>query len=85
MPPIARLYTQSVGSKHVRTHLPHDDPRTPFNEATLGAAIFDETSEQLRLSTCVGQCERIKATPMTYGYIATLRRSLRCLRHYRSL
>ena len=62
-------------SKHVRTSLPLDDPRTTqFDEASLGPHIFQECQEQLRtLSTMIGACERIKQTPMTYGYVATLR------------
>ena len=62
-------------AKTVRTNLPRDDPRTvDFDEATLGSTIFAETSEQLRaLNVAVGVMERIKLTPMTYGYIATLR------------
>ena len=53
----------------VRRSLPtHDD------EHGLGPNIYAEATEQLRVLTMnVGACERIKCTPMTYGYIATLR------------
>jgi len=70
-PPMACI--RALG-KTVRTSLPQDDPRTPFDEASLGSAVYNEAVEQLRvLTTAVGVCEKIKLTPMTYGYIATLR------------
>ncbi len=59
---------------HIRQNLPLDDPSTVFDESTLGTTIYNEAQELVRmLSICVGQCERIKNTPMTFGYVATLR------------
>ena len=61
-------------SKTVRTNLKVDDPRTAHDEAELNTAVYNEALEQLRvLSVAVGACEKIKLTPMTFGYIATLR------------
>ena len=51
----------------VRENLPKDNQ-------SLGSAIFDEVSEQIRvLNHAVGACKKIDTTPMTYGYVTTLR------------
>lgn len=63
-------------NKTVRTNLPAPNysPRTGFDDASLGSTVLAEASSDLRtLTTAIGVCERIKLTPMTYGYIATLR------------
>merc|ERR1719393_571743 len=40
----------------------------------MGPAIFDEMSEQIRvINHAVGTCRKIKETPMTLGYVTTLR------------
>jgi len=45
--------------------------------AHLGAAIYDETSEQIRvINEAVGNCAKIRSTPMVFGYVATLRSCL---------
>ena len=57
-------------SETVRTNLPPD----AGNTKGLGSSLFDETSEQIRvMNHAAGACRKIKNTPMTYGYIATLR------------
>jgi len=57
-----------------RTKLPRDDPDTLFNEESLGASIYEEVIMHCRLlSNQVGIMERIMTTPMTFGYVATLR------------
>ena len=46
----------------------------PTDSTGLGTSIYDEAVEQMRvLMSAVGVCERIKQTPMTFCYIATLR------------
>ena len=51
----------------VRTSVPNGDNG-------LGAATYNECTELLRaLTDAVGACERIKLTPMTFGYVAALR------------
>lgn len=60
--------------KIVRENLPLDDDTTEGDEAAINAAIFMESAALIRiLVQAVGACERIKQTPMTYGYVATLR------------
>ena len=60
-PPITAL---KMISHTVRVNLPDN----------LGSAIYDETSEQIRvINHAVGACSKIKTTPMTYGYVTTLR------------
>ena len=58
----------------VRNNLPLDDDTTEGDESAINAAIFMESAELIRiLVSAVATCERIKSTPMTYGYVATLR------------
>ena len=43
-------------------------------DGKLAAAIFDEVSEQIRvINHKLGDCRLIKSTPMTKGYVTTLR------------
>ena len=50
----------------VRENVPEDNK--------LSSAIFDEVSEQIRvINHAVGSCRLIKTTPMTKGYVTTLR------------
>mmetsp|Transcript_73336 Transcript_73336/g.220284 ORF Transcript_73336/g.220284 Transcript_73336/m.220284 type:complete len:425 (+) Transcript_73336:43-1317(+) len=61
-------------SHTARVSLPQDDPDTEFDEASLAPPIYGECNEALRgLSTQMGTMERIKMTPMVFGYVATLR------------
>lgn len=58
----------------VRANLPVDDPNTETDESAVHAAIFISNGEIIRrLVADVYACDRIKGTPMTYGYVATLR------------
>ena len=53
----------------VRLNLPNDT-----RGRNLGLAVFDEASEMLRAITeNVNTCRKIKETPMTLGYVTTLR------------
>ena len=62
-PPMQALKTLSIT---VRESVPED--------SKLSAAIFDEVSEQIRvINHAVGTCRLIKSTPMTKGYVTTLR------------
>jgi putative membrane protein len=68
-PPVAAL---RLLSQLVRESLP-----TKKGDAELGPAIFDEVSEQVRvINHAVGECTRIKTTPMTLGYVTALRSGL---------
>jgi len=71
-PPLQALKALST---QVRLTLPHDDPNTDtLDESKLGAALYDEVSEQIRvMNHAVGAMVKIKTTPMVYSYIATLR------------
>jgi putative membrane protein len=58
----------------VKQNLPLDDERTEGDESAINAAIFIESTALIReLVSAIGVCERIKMTPMTYGYVAALR------------
>lgn len=71
-PPLACVHM--IG-KVVRTSLPEDDKSTEnVDESQINAAIFVESTEIVRsLVASMGACERIKATPMTFGYVSALR------------
>ena len=58
----------------VRTSLPDDPASASYLDSALCPTIYTEANEGLRaLTDTVGVCERIKTTPMTFGYIAVLR------------
>ena len=62
-PPMQALKQLALTS---REHTPED--------SKLSAAIFDEVSEQIRvINHALGTCRLIKTTPMTKGYVTTLR------------
>jgi putative membrane protein len=62
-PPMQALKQLALTS---REHTPED--------SKLSAAIFDEVSEQIRvINHAMGTCRLIKTTPMTKGYVTTLR------------
>lgn len=64
LPPVSALRTLS---ETVRTHLLTRD-------SAMGTSVYDEASDQLRqLQHAIGACKKIKSTPMTFGYVATLR------------
>ena len=45
-----------IMSQTARTKLPHDDPDTVFDEASLGSTIYEEAADSLRvLSVQVGE------------------------------
>jgi putative membrane protein len=70
-PPLACVH---MISRAVRGNLPEDDDETPGDESQINAAIFIESTALTRdLVASVGACERIKSTPMTFGYVSTLR------------
>ena len=71
-PPLACVHM--IG-KVVRTSLPEDDKSTEnVDESQINAAIFVESTEIVRsLVASIGACERIKTTPMTFGYVSALR------------
>jgi len=71
-PPLQALKALSAT---VRVSLPRDDPNTDnHDESKLGPALYDETSEQIRvINHAVGACMKVKSTPMVFSYIATLR------------
>ena len=69
--PLHALHTLS---KVVHANLPLDDETTEGDESAINAAIFMESTALVRiLVDAVGTCDRIKGTPMTYGYVAALR------------
>jgi putative membrane protein len=40
----------------------------------LASAVYNEVAEQIRVVTdAMGHCQKIRTTPMVYGYVATLR------------
>ena len=49
-------------------------PRVTAIAGSLAASVFTEASADLRaLHNAFGVCERIRSTPMTFGYVASLR------------
>ena len=68
-PPLQAL--KAMGET-VRYNLP--STQKGHAEGQLSSAIYDEISEQIRvINHAVGACMKIKSTPMTFGYVATLR------------
>jgi putative membrane protein len=60
-----------------KANLPDAGPPSPDKRggaASLASAVFDEVSEQVRqIQQFVGTCRKIKTTPMTLGYVTTVR------------
>ena len=70
-PPLHALHKLS---RVVHANLPLDDETTEGDESAINAAIFMESTALVRhLVDAVGTCDRIRGTPMTYGYVTALR------------